>query len=75
MGWGGATGGAHLHAAVVERAADKVAAGVRQVELHLQALHLPPVALALDRGLRRDQVAVPACQAPQTCCGVVTATG
>lgn len=50
-----------LHAAVVEWAADKVVARVRQVELQLQALHRAPVPLALDGGLRRDQIAVPAC--------------
>ena len=51
----------HLHTAEVQRVVDEVVPAGVEVELHLETLHLPPVALPLDRGLRRDQVAVAAC--------------
>ena len=55
------TEGPDLHAAEVQRVVDEVVSAGVEVELHLEALHLPPIALALDGGLRRDQVAVAAC--------------
>lgn len=53
--------GWHLHAPVVQWAVGKVVAGICEVQLQLQALHVPPVPLALDGRLRRDQVAIATC--------------